>query len=159
MLLSVLTSLSYSFCCVSHVPTRKRSSGRTGTDASLLTLTLCFLLFCLLFIRGKSIQGPDLTGLPRTDSERVLPREPVSGGVLEYQIQSSTIWNRCSWAGEPVTGRAVVGKVDALAGVIVSRPTCVPLIRILILGCLLLLCLLLLLFLWLASICNSNSSL
>lgn len=29
----------------------------------------------------------------------ILPRELVSDGVLEYKIPSSTIWNRCSWAG------------------------------------------------------------
>ena len=29
----------------------------------------------------------------------ILPRELVSDGVLENSIPSSTIWNRCSWAG------------------------------------------------------------
>lgn len=32
-------------------------------------------------------------------SKGVLPRELVSDGVLEYKISSSTIWNRCPWAG------------------------------------------------------------
>lgn len=32
-------------------------------------------------------------------SKGVLPRELVSDGVLENKIPSSTIWNRCPWAG------------------------------------------------------------
>lgn len=51
-------------------------------------------IFSCLFYRTSSVWETVLCF-----SKGILPRELVSDGVLEYKISSSTIWNRCPWAG------------------------------------------------------------